>query len=58
MLDSYALITFIEVLVLDLKCLFVFFARYAGEVNVAQAELPAFLQIAVKLKVRGLSEVN
>ena len=32
--------------------------RYAGEVNVAQAELPAFLKTAERLKVKGLAEVN
>lgn len=31
---------------------------YAGEVNVAQAELPAFLKTAERLKVKGLAEVN
>ncbi|KAK8399856.1 hypothetical protein O3P69_002916 [Scylla paramamosain] len=31
---------------------------YAGEVNVAQADLPNFLKTAERLKVKGLAEVN
>merc|ERR1712025_1450387 len=31
---------------------------YAGEVNVSQADLPAFLKTAERLKVKGLAEVN
>ena len=30
---------------------------YAGEVNVAQDQLPAFLKTAERLKVKGLAEV-
>ena len=29
---------------------------YAGEVNVAQEQLPAFLKTAEKLKIKGLAE--
>ena len=29
---------------------------YAGEVNVAQDQLPAFLKTAEKLKIKGLAE--
>lgn len=31
---------------------------YAGEVNVSQADLPAFLKTAERLKVKGLAEVQ
>ena len=52
------LITFTDSFIIGWKCLIVLFARYAGEVNVAQAELPAFLKTAERLKVKGLAEVN
>merc|ERR1712116_114771 len=31
---------------------------YAGEVNVAQEQLPAFLKTAEKLKIKGLAEAH
>ena len=31
---------------------------YAGEVNVAQDQLPAFLKTAERLKVKGLAEAK
>ena len=53
-LTGYHCLLFISISYVNISAILEF--MYAGEVNVAQDQLPAFLKTAERLKVKGLAE--